>query len=156
MVGNQSFLKKKSFHLSCAPYSQRSLDDSSTIRFCRRLTLGRAKKYNHTTRVFQPMMPTFPSQNIVATLCQLHPFPSDLVPPLIFYYKLEHTFVLDRTLFAQALAIAPHLSLGELFGSFMNISQDISYQRTHLQGFRSYSKLLLFPMVIFLSQWPQC
>jgi hypothetical protein len=100
MAGNWSFFKKKSFHLSCAPYSHRSLDNSSTIRFCRCLTLGKAKKYNHTTRVFQPMMPTFPSENIIATLCQLHPFPSNLVPPLIFYYKLEHTFVLDKILFA--------------------------------------------------------
>jgi hypothetical protein len=45
----------------------------------------------------------------------LHPSPLDLVPPLIFYYHLEHNFVLDRILFAQTLAIVPHLSLGGLF-----------------------------------------
>jgi hypothetical protein len=34
----------------------------------------------------------------------------DLVPPPIFYY--QHTFVLDRTLFAQALATTPHFFSG--------------------------------------------
>jgi hypothetical protein len=59
---------------------------------------------------------TIPSKDIVADLHQPHPPPSDLVPPLIFYSKFEHIFVLNRTLFAQALAFAPHLSLGGLFG----------------------------------------
>jgi hypothetical protein len=40
----------------------------------------------------------------------------DLVPPPIFNYQPKHTFVLNRTLFAQALATTPHLSLGELSG----------------------------------------
>jgi hypothetical protein len=62
------------------------------------------------------MMPTIPLKNIVATLHQLHPLLLDHVLPYIFYYKLEHTFVMERTLFAHALAIAPHLFLGELFG----------------------------------------
>jgi hypothetical protein len=61
------------------------------------------------------MMPTIPLKNIVATLHQLHPLLLDHVLPFIFYYKLEHTFVLDRTLFTQALATSPYLSLGELF-----------------------------------------
>ncbi len=38
------------------------------------------------------------------------------MPPPIFYYQLEHIFVLDRTLFTQTLTIAPHLTLGGLFG----------------------------------------
>jgi hypothetical protein len=29
----------------------------------------------------------------------------------------------------------------------MNISRDVSYQKTHLQGFRNYSKLLLLLFV---------
>ncbi len=61
------------------------------------------------------MMSTIPLEDIVAVLCQLHPPPLNLVP-LFFYYQLEHTFVFDRTLFAQTLAIAPHLSLGGLSG----------------------------------------
>jgi hypothetical protein len=55
------------------------------------------------------MTPTIFSKDIIVALCQLHPFPSDLVLPPIFNYKFEHIFVLDRILFAQALAIAPHL-----------------------------------------------
>jgi len=46
------------------------------------------------------MMPVIPSENTIASLHQLHPFLSDLVPPPIFYYKLEHIFVMDRILFA--------------------------------------------------------
>ncbi len=46
----------------------------------------------------------------------MHPLPFDLVLPPIFYYQLEHIFFLDRTLFAQALTIAPHLFLNGLFG----------------------------------------
>jgi len=57
-----------------------------------------------------------PSKNIIAILLQLHPLPSDHVPPLIFYYQPKHTFVLDRTLFTQALTIIPHLFSGGLFG----------------------------------------
>jgi hypothetical protein len=54
------------------------------------------------------------SKNTIAALHQLHPLPSNRVFSLIFYYKFEHNFVLDRTLFAHALAIAPHLFSGEL------------------------------------------
>jgi hypothetical protein len=46
----------------------------------------------------------------------LHLPPLDLVLPPIFNYKPKQTFVLDRILFAQALAIIPHLSLGGFFG----------------------------------------
>jgi hypothetical protein len=52
------------------------------------------------------------SKDIVVALCQLHPLPLDLVFPPVFNYQFEHTFVLDRILFAQALAIAPHLFSG--------------------------------------------
>jgi hypothetical protein len=44
------------------------------------------------------------------------PFFSNFIPPPIFNYQPKHTFVLDMILFAQALAIVPHLSLGGLFG----------------------------------------
>ncbi len=44
------------------------------------------------------------------------PLPLDRVPPLIFYYHPEHTFVLDRTLFAWAITITPRLFLDGLFG----------------------------------------
>jgi hypothetical protein len=44
----------------------------------------------------------------------MHPFPLDLVPPPIFDCYYEHTFVLDRILFAQALTTTPHLYLGGL------------------------------------------
>ncbi len=53
-------------------------------------------------------------EDIVVAFHQLHPLPSNLVPPPIFYYQHEHTFVLDKILFAQTLAITPHLSLSGL------------------------------------------
>jgi hypothetical protein len=56
------------------------------------------------------MMPIIPSDNTFATLCQLHPLSSIHVLPLLFYYELEHTFVLNRTLFTWSLVITPHLS----------------------------------------------
>jgi hypothetical protein len=40
----------------------------------------------------------------------------NLVPSSIFYYQPKHTFVLNKTLFAQALATVPHLSSGGLSG----------------------------------------
>jgi hypothetical protein len=46
-------------------------------------------------------MLAIPAKDIVVTMCQLHPLPSDLVPPLIFYYQPEHIFVLDKILFAK-------------------------------------------------------
>jgi hypothetical protein len=55
---------------------------------------------------------TIPSKDIVVALRQLHPLPSKHVPPLIFYFQPKHTFVLDKTLFVQALTIVPHLTLG--------------------------------------------
>jgi len=72
-------------------------------------------------------MPTIPSEGTVATLHQLHPPPSNFVHPPSFRYQPKHTFVLDKTLFTQALAIVPHLFLGGLFGINLQISQDASY-----------------------------
>jgi hypothetical protein len=56
-------------------------------------------EYSHATKVLQPMMPVIPSKDIVVALCQLHPFPSNLVPPPIFDYQPKHNFSLDKTLF---------------------------------------------------------
>jgi hypothetical protein len=72
--------------------------------------LGRAGKYSRIAKVFQPMMPTIPSEDIVAALHQLHPLPSNHVP------QLEHTFVLDKSLFTHVLTITPHLFLNGLYG----------------------------------------
>jgi len=55
-----------------------------------------------------------PSKDTVVALCQLHSSSSDLVFPPIFDYQSKHTFVLDRTLFAQAFITTPHLFLGGL------------------------------------------
>ncbi len=59
-------------------------------------------------------MLTMSLENIVVALHQLHPPPSNLVLPTIFYYQFKHIFVLDKILFAQVLIIAPHLSSGGL------------------------------------------
>jgi hypothetical protein len=61
------------------------------------------------------------SKDIGVALHQLHPPSLDLVLPPIFDYKHEHTYVLDKILFAQALAIAPHLSLYGLSGISLNL-----------------------------------
>ncbi len=63
-----------------------------------------------------PVYNTIPLKNIVATLSQLHPLPSNHVPPFIFDFQPNHTFVLDRTLFAQTLATIPYLSSTGLYG----------------------------------------
>jgi len=60
------------------------------------------------------MTPTIPLEDTIVAFHQLHPLPSNLVPPPIFDYQHEHTFVLDKILFAQTLAIMPHLSSGGL------------------------------------------
>jgi hypothetical protein len=83
---------------------------SSTFNF------GRIDNYSHVARVLQPITPTIPSKDIVATVRQLHHLPSNHVPPFIFDFVLNHTFVLDRILFAQTLAIVHYLSSGGLFG----------------------------------------
>jgi len=56
------------------------------------------------------MTPVIPSKDIIVALRKLHPLLLNLVLPPIFDYKHEHTYVLDKTLFAQALTITPHLS----------------------------------------------
>jgi hypothetical protein len=93
----------------------------------------------------------------MSALCQLQPLPLDHVPPLIFYYQPEHTFVLNRTLFAQALTIAPHLSLGGFFGMvYEHISRCFIPEYPFL-GFSKYFKLfLLLFVVISLGQWHWC
>jgi hypothetical protein len=62
------------------------------------------------------MMPSIPLEDTIATLCQLHPLPSNHVFPLVFNYQPKHTFVLNRILFTYALTTIPHLSLGGLSG----------------------------------------
>jgi hypothetical protein len=57
-----------------------------------------------------------PPEDTIVTLRQLHPRPSYLVLPSIFYYQPKHIFVLDNILFPQILTIAPHLSLSGFFG----------------------------------------
>jgi hypothetical protein len=59
------------------------------------------------------MTPTIPLKKTIATMFQLDPPPSNLIPSPIFYYQPKHIFVMDRT-FSQALAIALHLFFGEL------------------------------------------
>jgi hypothetical protein len=61
-------------------------------------------------------MLAIPSADIVVAFRQLHPLLLNLLPPPFFDYQHEHTFVLDRTLFALTLAIMPHLFLGGLSG----------------------------------------
>jgi hypothetical protein len=73
-------------------------------------------EYNCAAKAFWPMTLAIPSKDTIVALHQLHPLPINLVPSPIFYYQHEHTFVLDRIVFAQALTIALHLSLGGLFG----------------------------------------
>jgi hypothetical protein len=80
---------------------------------CLCLTLGKAGEYNCVTS-FQLTTSIIFLKGTVATLHQLHSLPLDHVPPLIFYYQFEHTFVLDRILFAWALAVTPHWFLGGL------------------------------------------
>lgn len=116
MASGWSFLQKESSCASCASHFHPSCKDSSSICFRQCLVLGRAMMYNHVAKTFQPMTLIISSEDIVVTFCQLHPLPSDFVPPPIFYYQLEHIFVLDRTLFTQTLTIAPHLTLGGLSG----------------------------------------
>ncbi len=71
--------------------------------------MGRVEKYNRAAKAFQPMTPTILSKDIIVALCQLHPLLLVHVFSVMFDYKLEHTFILNRTLFMQALAIVPYL-----------------------------------------------
>jgi hypothetical protein len=103
------FLSKGIFTCLCAPHFFHSWKDSLTIRFRWCLILGKTSEYNHTTKALQPMTPIIFSKDIVVALHQLQPPPSNLVLPPIFYYQPKHTFVLDRIMFGQALAITPHL-----------------------------------------------
>jgi hypothetical protein len=86
MACDWSFLQKKSSHASRKLHSHHSWEDFLTIQFHQCLTLGRAGEYSHTTKALQPMTPIILSENIIITLRHLLPCPSNLVPPLIFYY----------------------------------------------------------------------
>jgi hypothetical protein len=65
------------------------------------------------------MMPTIPSKDTVVTLSKLHPPPLDLVLPFIFGFQPKQPFVLDTTLFAQALTTTRNLSSGGLYGHLL-------------------------------------
>ncbi len=62
------------------------------------------------------MMPTIFLKDTIATLHQLHLTPSNLFLAPIFNYEHEHAFVLNKTMFTQALTTTAHLSLGGFFG----------------------------------------
>lgn len=85
-VDDWFFFQKWSSCDSHAPYSYYSSNDSLTICLHQCLTLGGTKKYIHVPRALQPITPTIPSENTVAALCQLHPFPLNHVPPFFFYF----------------------------------------------------------------------
>jgi hypothetical protein len=72
--------------------------------------LGGAGEYNSATKVHQSHVVNYYLKDIIATLRQLHPLPLEHVPPFIFNYQQEHTFIMDKILFTHALTIAPHLS----------------------------------------------
>ncbi len=114
MASDWFYFWEKSSCASCAPRSHHSWEDSLTTDFCQCLTLRKVDEYSHVARAPQPMTVAIPLKDTIATLHQLHPLPSYLVPLPIFYYQPEHTFVLNRILFAQALAITPRLFLGGL------------------------------------------
>jgi hypothetical protein len=82
------------------------------------------------------MMSVIFSKDAIVALHQLHPFPSILVLPPIFYYQLKHIFVQDKILFAQALTLAPHLSSNGPFGMVYDIFPNASYHRTILKAFK--------------------
>ncbi len=81
----------------------------STIHLHSCLTLRRVDEYSCIARTFQLMMLAIPLKDTIVALHQLYPPLLNLVLPPIFYYQLQHIFVLDRILFAQTLTLAPHL-----------------------------------------------
>jgi hypothetical protein len=102
------------FHVPMCTHFLHSWEDFSTTCFCQCLILKRANEYSHVVRAFQPMMPTIPLEDTIATSHQLHPPPLNLIFPSIFYYQPKHIFVLDKTMFTQSLTIIPHLTLNGL------------------------------------------
>jgi hypothetical protein len=84
------------------------------------------------------------------TIVALHPPSINLVLPPIFNYQLIHIFNLDRIMFAQALAITFHLSLGGLFGKVFEHLLGCLIPRTHPKGFWNYYRLLL-PLLVGIS-----
>jgi hypothetical protein len=55
------------------------------------------------------MTPIIPLDETIAALRQLYPPPLDIIFLANFDYQPKHTFVLDRTLFAQTLTTIPRL-----------------------------------------------
>jgi hypothetical protein len=62
------FLQEVFLHVSCAPRSHHSWEDSSTTRFHQCLTLRRANEYSHVAKAFQPMMRTILSKDTIVAL----------------------------------------------------------------------------------------
>jgi hypothetical protein len=62
------------------------------------------------------MTPTIPSEDTIVALHQLNSPPLNLILPPILDFQLEHTFIVNRILFAQALTFVPHLFLGGFYG----------------------------------------
>ncbi len=114
-MDDSSSLQEDFSHASCVPCFHHSWEDSSTTCFHQCVILRRTSEYNHIAIAFHPMMPTIPSENTIVAMFQLHPPPSNLNPSPIFDYLPKHTFVLDRTLFAQTFNHYSHLFLGGLF-----------------------------------------
>ncbi len=84
MVGDWSSLQEESSRASYAPYSHHTWEDYSIIHF--RRYLRRINEYNNVARIIQPITPAIPLKDTMAALRQLHPPPSNLVPPPIFDY----------------------------------------------------------------------
>jgi hypothetical protein len=61
-------------------------------------------------------MPAIPLEDNVVYLAPTAPPFFKPCPSTYFYYQLEHTFILDRTVFAQALTTMPHLFSSGFFG----------------------------------------
>jgi hypothetical protein len=85
-VGNWFSFKNEFSHAFCAPHSLHSWEIFLTIRFHHCLTLGRDNEYNHIAKALKLTTPTILSEYTIVALRQQHLPPSDLVPPLIFYY----------------------------------------------------------------------
>jgi hypothetical protein len=96
------------------------------------------------------MMSAIPLENIVVALSQLHP-PLQTLSLLFLTLSLNTFFILDKAMFTQALAIAPHLSLKGLFGMVYEhfsrcfIPKDPSSEFSKL--LQSYYYCCLYPWV---------
>ncbi len=116
MVDDCSFLQEKFSRASCAPCSHHSWEDFSSIHFCLCLILRKTSEYSYVVKAPRPWCQLFFWRTLLLPCVSYNPLPLDLVLPPSLGYQLEHTFVLDKTMFAQAIATTPHLSLGGFFG----------------------------------------